>query len=104
MSALLQVRACFNHSREDLTDTEADLLNIGVRSLVELFFRAKFSDFILFPPAILFHTFNTMDMTKSQCLEKERLHQTKNTFEGLCLFHAYYRTSETLVIHFLDSF
>lgn len=39
------MRACLNHLREDLTDIDADLLNIGMCSLLELLFRMKFADF-----------------------------------------------------------
>lgn len=92
VSALLKVRACFNHLREDLTDTEADLLNIGVLYSVAFrraVFQSKIFSFLLFLLAVLFHTFNTADMTKSQCLEKERLHQTKTIFKRLCLLHCH---------------
>lgn len=68
MSALLWVKTCFNHSREDLTGIDADLLNIGMCSLVELLFRAKFLDFS-FISRCSFVSYLCYRYAKSQCLK-----------------------------------
>lgn len=88
VSALLRVRACFNHSREGLIGTRSRSATCG--SALSSKAHSKIFRLILFVITII-NFFLLLCSFPLIPLSKEMLCQIRKTFEGLCLLHPYCR-------------